>query len=284
MFLNVWLFLILVLAQNESSKVSSPSIKKKSTSSHSAKKPSQRVPKNCEEVQNSGHNTSGIYKIQPKSSPKPFEAFCDMKNRDGGWTYFFNRFDGSVSFDRGWKDYKKGFGNLSGEFWLGLTHLHELTADGKYQLLVELEDWDKVKAYAHYNEFAIGSEKEGFSLKVLKHHSGDVEDSLMHSVGAKFSTKDKSHDEGTRINCVERYRSAWWFKKCMLALLTGKYMKGKVTFHEMIKPMYWGSFHGNEYSLKKAKMMVKPISKSYLQFIQTSDALKKHAYFLASKH
>ncbi|XP_044270109.1 angiopoietin-related protein 1-like [Tribolium madens] len=220
--------------------------------SKGVKMPQNGLPENCLEVLESGKIISGIYTIQPKSSPKPFLVFCDMETRDGGWTYFLNRFDGSVDFYLNWENYKQGFGYLGGEFWLGLQHLHELTGDGEYQLLVEMEDWDDKKVYAHYNSFSIGSENEGFSLKILGGFSGHADDSFWYSAGAKFTTKDKDR-------CAVSWGGAWWYKDCMMmAHLTGKYMKRLVSDDYRYKIMFWDTFRGSFYSLKKAKMMVKP--------------------------
>ncbi|KAF5920327.1 hypothetical protein HPG69_007329 [Diceros bicornis minor] len=44
---------------------------------------------------------------------------------------FQRRIDGSVDFFRDWESYKRGFGHLGTEFWLGNDHLHWLTAGGE---------------------------------------------------------------------------------------------------------------------------------------------------------
>ena len=126
---------------------------------------------NCAELYKSGEKISGVYTIDPDGSGA-FDVFCDQKTAGGGWTVFQKRLDGSVDFYRGWADYKRGFGNLNGEFWLGLDKIHRLTKT-KNKLRVDLEDTTGKTAYAEYNMFAVTSEKTKYQLSLGK-YSGTV--------------------------------------------------------------------------------------------------------------
>ena len=82
------------------------------------------------------------------------------------------RFDGSVNFYLDWADYKRGFGNLSGEFWLGLDKIWGLTREGKNRLRVELTDHEGNTSYADYDFFAVASERVKYLLS-LGNFSGE---------------------------------------------------------------------------------------------------------------
>lgn len=90
------------------------------------------IPENCLEVKKRGNNVTGIFLIKPEYASAPFLALCDMITRGGGWTVILNRFDGCLDFYLGWQNYKNGFGNLAGEFWLGLEKIHQLS--GKFRV------------------------------------------------------------------------------------------------------------------------------------------------------
>ena len=94
---------------------------------------------------------------------------CDQITAGGGWLEFQKRLDGSVDFYRGWAEYKHGFGNLTGEFWLGLDNVHRLTSSGNYKLRVELEDFAGKSTYAEYNSFQVASEGDKYRLSVGSH-------------------------------------------------------------------------------------------------------------------
>ena len=84
---------------------------------------------------------------------------------------FQKRLDGSVDFYRGWDDYKRGFGNMNGEFWLGLEKIHRLTKE-QCRLRVDLEDFENQTAYAEYDSFGVGDEQGKYKLRRLGQYAG----------------------------------------------------------------------------------------------------------------
>ena len=123
------------------------------------------VAKNCAELHESGNKnkTSGVFTISPDDE-QAFDVLCDQITAGGGWTVFQKRLDGSVNFFRNWTYYKQGFGNLSGEFWLGLDKIHRLTSQTNNKLRVELEDFEGNTAYAEYDTFAVANEGDKYKM------------------------------------------------------------------------------------------------------------------------
>ena len=121
--------------------------------------------KSCAGLYNAGKTSSGVYTIDPDGSGA-FDVFCDQTTAGGGWTVFQKRIDGSVDFYRVWADYKKGFGNLNGEFWLGLDNIHRLTNSDTFKLRVDLEDWEGETRYAVYDMIAIRDEVSKYRLRL----------------------------------------------------------------------------------------------------------------------
>ena len=148
-----------------------------------------------------------------------------METDGGGWTVFQRRKDGSVDFFLNWTDYEEGFGDLNGEFWLGLSKIHRLTQDGTdYTLRVDLEDFENEIRYAKYSTFNIGDTTTDYTITVGG-YSGDAGDSLVYHNGMKFSTKDRDNDISV-INCAVPISGAWWYRDCYYSNLNGLYLNG----------------------------------------------------------
>ncbi|XP_034475554.1 microfibril-associated glycoprotein 4-like [Drosophila innubila] len=208
-------------------------------------------PHNCTDAKSSGINEI----LLPKFSSQPFKVACDAETQGGGWTIILRRMDGSVNFYRNWREYKNGFGNLNGEFFMGLDKMHEITAERKQELLFLLEDFEGDKRFEKYHEFAIGNESQQYELHTLGDASGTAGDSLKYHHGSKFSTFDRDND-GQSDNCAELDTGAWWYRSwnyCQFCQLTGTY--GNIEYY---KGVNWASFRGSYYSMKKAVMMIRP--------------------------
>ncbi|KAL7740842.1 hypothetical protein ACLKA6_013689 [Drosophila palustris] len=208
--------------------------------------------RNCADATISS-NSSGIYEILvPRYSKHPFRVACDADTHGGGWTIILRRLDGSENFYRGWNVYKRGFGNLDSEFFLGLDKIHALTAEESQELLVLLEDFEGDVRYETYERFGISDEEEQYALNTLGKASGTAGDSLSYHHTMKFATFDRDNDPDSR-NCAEKYTGAWWYNDCHYSNLAGKYNDNTAS-----KGINWKEFRGWEYSLKRAVMMIRP--------------------------
>ncbi|XP_078379147.1 ficolin-2-like [Oculina patagonica] len=180
------------------------------------------VYKNCADIYKSGEKRNGVYTIGLENMPI-FDVFCDQTTAGGGWTVFQKRLDGSVDFFLYWSDYKNGFGNLSGEFWLGNDKIHRLTSDGnkKLKLRVDLEDFEGNTVYAEYDMFGVMSENDKYKL-ILGSYSGTAGDSLSIHRDRPFSTQYQDSDNSDK-NCASKYHGAWWYNSCFASNLNGIY-------------------------------------------------------------
>ena len=211
--------------------------------------------RDCTDIATQGPYANGPYTISPWDEQGSFKVYCDIESEDAGegWTVLQRRFDGSVDFNRGWEDYKNGFGNLDGEFWLGLSKIFRLVrSGGPWELKVELEDFDGNKVYARYGNFSIGDESTEFQLMSVGEFEGSVADGLTYHVNRAFSTKDRDND-ASGGNCAAN--GAWWHGSCYNSNLNGRYRASEQNTHNGIVWEVWKS----RTTLKAAEMKIRLI-------------------------
>ncbi|XP_003389946.1 PREDICTED: fibrinogen C domain-containing protein 1-A-like [Amphimedon queenslandica] len=207
----------------------------------------------CKSLFEDGNNASDIYTINPDGGT-PFEVYCDMETDGGGWTVFQRRKDGSVDFYRNWADYENGFGDLTGEFWLGLSKIHRLTKERSNTLRVDLRDFEGNTSYANYSTFSVGDSTSKYTLTVGG-YAGTAGDGLTEHNGAKFATRDQDNDNCANGNCANyNHEGAWWYHNCFTSHLNGHYLNTSqiINWNGII----WNPWRPN-YSLKFAEMKTK---------------------------
>nr|CAA67509.1 tenascin Y variant [Gallus gallus] len=208
-------------------------------------------PRDCAEEQLNGPGPSReVLIFLGGDRQRPLHVFCDMESNGGGWLVFQRRMDGGTDFWRGWEEYVHGFGNVSGEFWLGNAALHTLTASGPTELRVDLRT-PSDSAFARYRDFAVSGPEDNFRLH-LGAYSGTAGDALSYHAGSPFSTRD--HDpRGRPRPCAVAYTGAWWYRNCHYANLNGRY--GVPYDHQGIN---WYPWKGFEYSIPFTEMKLRP--------------------------
>ena len=177
-----------------------------------------------------------------------------METDGGGWVVFQRRMNGVVDFYRPWADYLKGFGDLNGEFWLGLHNIHRLTLAANTTLRVDLSDFEGGKRYANYSTFRVLDSSRKYTL-IIGGYCGDAGDSMVIKNGMNFTTFDKDNDLALDANCAIVYEGAWWYRYCHRSNLNGRYLSG--SFTSRANGVSWRAWRGNRYSLKTTEMKLR---------------------------
>uniref|UniRef100_A0A182KFP3 Fibrinogen C-terminal domain-containing protein n=1 Tax=Anopheles christyi TaxID=43041 RepID=A0A182KFP3_9DIPT len=191
---------------------------------------------------------SGKYLIHPTENDELFVGYCEQTSFGGGWLVIQYRYDGWLDFQRNWTEYQNGFGDVDGEFWLGLERVHRLTSARYHELLVELKDFSGNYTYARYEEFKIGSAEDQYPLTKLGSYQGTAGDSLAYHKSMKFTTLDRDNDSIKGKNCAVAYEGGWWFNDCFYSNLNGPYSKNATAIN-------WNHFTKN--GLAYTRMLIR---------------------------
>ncbi|XP_050957340.1 microfibril-associated glycoprotein 4 isoform X1 [Labeo rohita] len=223
------------------------------------------TPFDCSDIQNSGETLSGIYAIYP-AGDIPVWVYCHIVSDgtvedNGGWTVIQRRVDGSMNFYQPWNQYKRGFGNVETEYWLGLENMFQLTRNRAYMLRVDLEDFNGRKGYALYSSFSVGAEVDGYKLQVSGFADGGAGDSLTFHNGLKFTTFDKDQDIDDN-NCAKMRLGGFWYRAtpCHYTNPNGIYLWGRDATIFGIGNAWYTWENSVAVGMKTISMKIKPVS------------------------
>ena len=115
--------------------------------------------------------------------------------------------DGSSSWNRSWEQFKVGFSDSSGNYWLGNDLLSRLTLTGRYKLRFDLQSRSNPSNwyYAEYSTFRVQPESSSYQLHVSGRSGNTGGDALNYHNGMKFTTFDRDSDRSSSQNCAARH-------------------------------------------------------------------------------
>ncbi|XP_048872384.1 angiopoietin-related protein 7 [Brienomyrus brachyistius] len=211
----------------------------------------------CASLYTRNYKISGQYKLPADEfmGTPELEVYCDMESNGGGWTVIQRRKVGLTSFDRDWKQYKRGFGAIRGDFWLGNDNIFRLTRQPTV-LRIEMEDWEGEVRYAQYQHFTLSNELNSYRLHLAGYSGNAGQDSLRYHNNTNFSAKDKDNDKCVD-NCAQLRKGGYWYNCCTDSNLNGVYHRyGE--HRTGTDGITWYGWHGPNYSLKRVEMKIRP--------------------------
>nr|XP_045582807.1 techylectin-5A-like isoform X2 [Procambarus clarkii] len=215
-------------------------------------------PVDCHDLLQAGYNQSGVYQLYPYRCERDEEevrAWCDLEGERGGWTVVLARrkVPEQVNFNRGWREYREGFGDPQTEYWIGNRVLHELTSRRPQVLRVELEDWDEQSRWAEYQSFLVEEEDSLFRIH-LSQYTGNAGDAMKSHDNMYFTTSDRDNDSHSSTNCAVSYHGGFWYHGCHTASPTSLFLEKQ----KSTKGLTWNTWYSDRTTLKAVTFKIRP--------------------------
>jgi len=119
-----------------------------------------------------------------------------------------------LKFNRSWSEYKVGFNDSRGNYWIGNDLLSQLTLTGRYKLRFDLQSRSNSNwYYAEYSTFIVHPESTNYRL-IVSGYPGNARDALSYQNRQMFGTFDRDNDELSSENCAVNHGGGFWYKNC----------------------------------------------------------------------
>ena len=136
----------------------------------------------------------------------------------GGWLVIARRAGGRRSFNKNWRHYKKGFGPLDKDFWLGLDSIVHLTSSSlDTELHFDMQSENGSWYYVYYNQMMVGPESTNYTLPIRGYdpNRSTIFDAFSFHDQLPFSTKDSVNlNFDVRVSCrriLNETGAGWWW-------------------------------------------------------------------------
>ncbi|XP_015789050.1 angiopoietin-2 [Tetranychus urticae] len=224
-------------------------------------------PKDCAEIITSNSTCqSKVYAVRTGSPLRVQRVYCDMDDNGGGWTVILRRGKFSekkhhVDFRTNWQTYKRGFGDIGDEFWIGNEVIHHLTTKEPQILQIDMKSFSGECISVQFKKFIVASESDNYQLQIDEPFGSNKETAEIFLTfnGTSFITSDRIKDS-QRFACLNLLTGGWWVNpsRCPLVYLTGLYKEVDVR-REVDTGVRWMTFKENE-SLREVQMKIRPFS------------------------
>ncbi|XP_062131713.1 angiopoietin-2-like [Drosophila sulfurigaster albostrigata] len=129
------------------------------------------------------YGTTERYLIIPNTPPFKVVMY---KFDELGYILIQHRRDEKFSFERTLIEYYQGFGDCSGNFWMGLEYIHIITNNQPHVLRIQMWDYAWKEYFAEYDNFVVAGNDENYKLKSLGDYKGNAGDMIRFSENQEF--------------------------------------------------------------------------------------------------